>query len=52
MRASPTGLCIKALFVSLNAFPAEKVQSIVRAHGFDHMIGFAIAPFTAMHFVN
>jgi len=47
----PTGLLIESLFVTLNTVPAQKVYLIIRADRFDNMIGFAIASFTAMHFV-
>jgi len=51
MLAPPSGFCIESLLLTLDAFPAQEVQSIILADRFNHMIGFTIAFFAAMNFV-
>jgi hypothetical protein len=50
MRSSPTWLLIKPLLVSLNTVPALIVRPVVGAQRLDHVRGFAITTFAAMHY--
>jgi hypothetical protein len=49
MCSPPTWLLIKTLLVSLNTIPALIVRPVVRTQRLDHVCGFAVTAFAAMH---
>ena len=49
MRASPPGLLIESLLVTLNTVPTGVVGPVVRAQGFDDVRSFAITTLATMN---
>src|SRR6266849_7525044 len=51
MRPPPTGLEVVSLLVSFDAIPANMVQAIVCADGFNNVLRLPVASFATMNFV-
>jgi hypothetical protein len=49
MCSPPTWLLVEPFFVSLNTVPALIVRAVVLAQRLDHVRGFAVTAFAAMH---